>query len=337
MKYLVTGASGFIGGCLARQLVRAGHEVTALVRNPGAAGDLKAAGVVLHQGDIRNKSALRAHISGVDGLFHLAAWYRIGVRSRREAYQTNVEGTRNVLETARELGVPRVVYTSTVAVSSDTGGRLVDEGFRHEGPWLSQYDRTKWMAHYQVARPMAQAGLPLVILQPGVVYGPGDPSAIGTAIRQYLQGRLPLTPQRTAFCWAHVEDTAAAHRLAMERGRAGESYIVAGPVHTFREVFEVAERLTGIPAPRIHPGPATMKAMAACMSILGTFLPLPPTYAAESLRVMAGTTYIGDNRKARRELGFAPRPLEEGLRETLAYEMERLGKAVNQSAGKWDR
>lgn len=329
MKYLVTGASGFIGGCLTRQLLRAGHEVAALVRSPQAAGDLEADGVVLFEGDVRDKSSLRALMSGLDGLFHLAAWYRIGAKDRGEAYRTNVEGTRNVLETARELGVPRIVYTSTVAVSSDTGGRLVDEEFRHQGPWLTRYERTKWMAHYQVARPMAEAGLPLVILQPGVVYGPGDPSAIGTAIRQYLQGRLPVTPQRSAFCWAHVEDTAAAHRLAMERGRTGESYIVAGPVHTFREVFELAERLTGIPAPRIHPGPGTMRALATCMKLLGAFLPLSPTYAAESLRIMAGTTYIGDNRKARRELGFAPRSLEEGLRETLDYEMERLGLAPN--------
>ncbi|MCY3759592.1 MAG: NAD-dependent epimerase/dehydratase family protein [Acidobacteria bacterium] len=329
MKYLVTGASGFIGGCLTRQLLRAGHEVAALVRSPRAAGDLEADGVVLFEGDVRDKSSLRAPMSGLDGLFHLAAWYRIGAKDRGEAYRTNVEGTRNVLETARELGVPRIVYTSTVAVSSDTGGQLVDEEFRHQGPWLTRYERTKWMAHYQVAQPMAEAGLPLVILQPGVVYGPGDPSAIGTAIRQYLQGRLPVTPQRSAFCWAHVEDTAAAHRLAMERGRTGESYIVAGPVHTFREVFELAERLTGIPAPRIHPGPGTMKALATCMKLLGAFLPLPPNYAAESLRVTAGTTYIGDNRKARRELGFAPRSLEEGLRETLDYEMEQLGLAPN--------
>ncbi len=331
MKYLVTGASGFIGGCLARQLVRAGHEVGALVRNPEAATDLKAAGVSIHQGDVRDKPSLQAPMSGVDGLFHLAAWYRIGGRNRREAYQTNVEGTRNVLETARDLGVPRIVYTSTVAVSSDTGGRLVDEGFRHRGPWLSQYERTKWMAHYQVALPMAEAGVPLVILQPGVVYGPGDPSAIGTAFRQYLQGRLPVTPQRTAFCWGHVEDTATAHRLAMERGQLGESYIVAGPVQTFREVFELAERLTGIPAPRIHPGPSAMKSMAAFMKLLGALIPLPSAYSAESLQIMAGTTYIGDNRKARRELGFAPRSLEEGLGETLRYEMERLGLRANLS------
>ena len=332
MKYLVTGASGFIGGCLARQLVRAGHAVGALVRNPEAAADLKAAGVSIHQGDVQDKPSLQAPMSGVDGLFHLAAWYRIGVKDRGEAYQTNVEGTRNVLETAGELGVPRIVYTSTVAVSSDTGGSLVDEKFRHHGPWLTQYERTKWMAHFQVARPMAEAGLPLVILQPGVVYGPGDPSAIGTAIRQYLRGRLPVTPQRTAFCWAHVEDTATAHRLAMERGRLGETYIVAGPVHTFREVFELAERLTGIPAPRIHPGPSAMKAMAAFMKFLGALIPLPSAYSAESLQIMAGTTYIGDNRKARRELGFAPRSLEEGLGETLRYEMERLGLATGGSS-----
>lgn len=333
MKYLVTGASGFIGGCLARQLVRDGHEVAALVRNPGAAGDLEAAGVSIHQGDVRDKPSLRAPMSGIDGLFHLAAWYRIGVNDRGEAYRINVEGTRNVLETARELGVPRIVYTSTVAVSSDTGGRLVDEGFRHQGPWLTQYERTKWMAHYQVARPMAEAGLPLVILQPGVVYGPGDPSAIGTAFRQYLRGRLPVTPQRTAFCWAHLEDTAAAHRLAMERGRLGESYIVAGPVHTFREVFELAERLTGIPAPRIHPGPSAMKSAAALTKILGAVIPLPSAYSAESLNIMAGTTYIGDNRKARRELGFTPRSLAEGLRETLRNEMKRLGLTTGEVAG----
>ena len=333
MKYLVTGASGFIGGCLARQLVWDGHEVAALVRNPGAAGDLEAAGVSIHQGDVRDKPSLRAPMSGIDGLFHLAAWYRIGVNDRGEAYRINVEGTRNVLETARELGVPRIVYTSTVAVSSDTGGRLVDEGFRHQGPWLTQYERTKWMAHYQVARPMAEAGLPLVILQPGVVYGPGDPSAIGTAFRQYLRGRLPVTPQRTAFCWAHLEDTAAAHRLAMERGRLGESYIVAGPVHTFREVFELAERLTGIPAPRIHPGPSAMKSAAALTKILGAVIPLPSAYSAESLNIMAGTTYIGNNRKARRELGFTPRSLAEGLRETLRYEMKRLGLTTGEVAG----
>ena len=132
MKYLVTGATGFIGGCLARQLRRAGHEVAALVRNPGAAGDLEADGVSIHQGDVRDKSSLRSPMNGIDGLFHLAAWYRIGDRDRGEAYRINVDGTRNVLETSRELGVPKIVYTSTVAVSSDTGGRLVDDLHRRQ-------------------------------------------------------------------------------------------------------------------------------------------------------------------------------------------------------------
>lgn len=134
MKYLVTGASGFIGGCLARQLVQAGHEVVVLVRNPGKAEDLIASGIAVRQGDIRHKPSLRAPMSGVNGVFHLAAWYRIGVRNRQAAYETNVQGTRHVLETARELGIPRIVHTSTVAVFSDTGGRLVNEEFRHDGP-----------------------------------------------------------------------------------------------------------------------------------------------------------------------------------------------------------
>jgi len=325
MKYLVTGATGFIGGCLAKQLVQSGHMVVALVRNPEKATHLSSLGIKVHQGDITNLSSLRGPMTGVDGVFHLAAWYNIGTRDKRAAYHVNVHGTRQVLKMAKDLNIPKIVYTSTLAVFSDTGGKLVDETFHHKGPWLSEYDRTKWIAHYEVATPLAKAGLPLVIVQPGVVYGPNDTSAIGKALNQYLKGKLPLTPAETAFCWAHVEDTAGAHLLAMEKGRLGESYIIAGPVHRFRAVFELAERITGIKAPSFHPTPKVMRTMAAGMKLLETVLPLPPPYTAESLRVIAGTTYIGSNNKARHELGFKPRPLEKGLKETLLYELHRLG------------
>ena len=212
-----------------------------------------------------------------------------------------------------------------LTVFSDTYGRIVDETYRHNCPWLSDYDRTKCMDHYQVAEPMIKEGLPLVIVQPGVVYGPGDTGMTHDVLVQYLRRQLPVAPRGTAVCWGHVDDTARGHILAMENGEPGESYIIAGPVHTFIEMLELAERITGVPAPHFHPTPRVMKFLAAVMGVVGAVVPLPTTYTAEYLRVTAGTTYIGTSAKAERELGFTVRPLEEGLRETLLYELQRLG------------
>jgi nucleoside-diphosphate-sugar epimerase len=265
-------------------------------------------------------------MTGVDGVFHCAAWYKVGV-DPASAQRINVDGTRHVLETMGELGIGKGVYTSTVAVFSDTEGRLVDESDYHAGPFLSEYDRTKWKAHYEVAVPLIAAGLPLVIVMPGAIYGPGDTSALRALFVQYLQGRLAAVPARTAFCWAHVEDVARAHILAMERGRTGESYIVAGPAHTMIEALQIAERLTGIRGPSLHPPPLVMKAASAVMGAVGALIALPPELTAEGLRVLAGVTYLGSNEKARRELGYVPRSLEDGLRTTLAHEQQQLAIA----------
>jgi nucleoside-diphosphate-sugar epimerase len=221
--------------------------------------------------------------------------------------------------------VPRGVYTSTLAVFSDTHGRLVDESYRHDGPWLSAYDRTKWVAHYIVAEPFMRAGLPLVIVQPGAVYGPGDTSALGRTLVQYLRRQLPVVPGGAAFCWGHVDDTARAHLLAMERGRPGESYIIAGPPHTLAETLDLAHRLTGVPPPRLRlPAPA-FRVLMMLAQAAEPVVTLPEAYTAEALQVAAGVTYLGRSAKAERELGFTARPLEVGLRETLLYEMARLG------------
>ena len=175
---------------------------------------------------------------------------------------------------------------------------------------------------------MMAAGLPLVIAMPGAIYGPGDTSALRALFVQYLQGKLAAVPARTAFCWAHVEDVARAHILALDRGRVGESYIVAGPPHSMIEALQIAERLTGIKAPSLHPPPAVMKAASALMGVVGAVVSLPPELTAEGLRVLAGVTYLGSNAKARRELGYDPRSLEDGLRGTLAHEMHLLGMQV---------
>lgn len=327
MKYFITGATGFVGEEVTRQLVEAGHEVIALARTPAKARDLAELGVAIHQGDITDKESMREPMRGVDGVFHIAAWYEIGVKNKELAERINVDGTRNVLELMQELQIPKGVYTSTVGVFSDTQGQMVDEShsYRPDGEvWLSEYERTKWLAHYEVAQPMIEAGLPLVIVQPGLVYGPGDTSMVRDVLVQYLQGKLPMAPKYTAYCWAHVEDVARGHILAVEKGTPGESYILAGPPATLIEALEIAEEISGVPAPRLHPSPGLIRGLAKVMDLVGALVPLPAEYTGESLRSIA-VTYLASNQKAKQGLGYDPRPLEEGLRETLLHEMELLG------------
>jgi len=324
MRYFVTGATGFLGGVLARQLRAAGHHVVALVRDAGRARALADLGVELVPGDVTDRTTMAGPMAGADGVFHCAAWYKLGVRDKSAAFAVNVEGTRNVLEVMKRAGVARGVYTSTLAVFSDTGGRMVDETYRHLGAsFISEYDRTKWLAHYEVALPMMQKGLPLVVVQPGVIYGPGDTSEVHRAWVGLLDGTLRMLPEGTAYCWAHVEDVAAAHVLAMEKGRPGECYIVAGPRHTFAEAVEVAARIAGVKAPSRRVSPAILRAAAALLSPIDHLYPLQGQLSPEYLRAIAGVTYLGDNAKARRELGYAPRPLEEGLVDTIAWEQRK--------------
>jgi nucleoside-diphosphate-sugar epimerase len=324
-RYFVTGATGFIGGELTKQLIGRGHQVVALARSPEKARLLRTLGVQFHAGDITDRESLREPMRGVDGVFHVAAWYKVGV-SEPHAEIINVGGTRNVLETARDLDIPRVLYTSTVGVFGDTRGRLVDETYYAQGPFLTEYDRTKWKAHYEVALPMARAGLPLVIVMPGLVYGPGDASAVHDSLVQLLRGRLFMTPSRVSFSWGYIEDTARGLRQAMELGRVGESYLLTGPVHTFQDAMAVAAKIGGKrPAP-IHPPPVVMRTAARATSLLERF-DLRGPYHSEILRLMAGTTWIGSSAKAEREIGFTTRALDEGLRHTLEHELRQLGMA----------
>jgi nucleoside-diphosphate-sugar epimerase len=326
-RYLVTGATGFLGAELVKQLVGRGHQVAALVRSPEKAPLLKALGVALYTGDITDRETLRAPMDGVDGVFHVAGWYKIGVRGARDlAHAVNVEGTRNVLETARELNVPRVVYTSTVVVFGDTRGRIADETYYARGPFLTEYAESKWKAHYEIALPMIEQGVPIVIVMPGLIYGPGDTSAVRATLVQLLKNRLLMTPGGVTFSWTYVEDVARGMRQAMDAGRIGESYLLTGPAHTFQEAFALAAEIAGRRPPPFHPPPALMRAAASLAAGLERFdMRLP--FAAETLRMMAGATWVGSSAKAERELGFTARPLAEGWRHTIEHEKRQLGIA----------
>jgi nucleoside-diphosphate-sugar epimerase len=328
-RYFVTGATGFLGAELVKQLVGRGHQVSALVRSPQKATLLSALGIELHRGDITDRDSLRPGMEAADGVFHVAAWYKIGFQNQNgadTARRTNVEGTRNVLQTARDLNIRRVVYTSTVGVFGDTHGHLVDESYYSEGPFLTEYDHTKWLAHYEVALPMVRAGAPIVIAMPGAVYGPWDTSGLHTTLVQLLRGRLYATPRGVQFCWGYIEDVARGLRQAMDAGKTGESYLLTGPVHSFEEAFDMAAKIAGRRPPMLHPRPFVMRGLASAAGVLERWQVQPPV-AAETLRLMAGTTWIGSSAKAERDLGFSARPLEEGLKHTIEHELRQLGMA----------
>ncbi|NDJ77999.1 MAG: NAD-dependent epimerase/dehydratase family protein [Chloroflexi bacterium] len=325
MKYFITGATGFIGGHVTRQLAAAGHTVLALARTPATAHDLAALGVQVFPGDITDKESLRVPMTGVDGVFHLAGQYKIGVRDVRGMERANIDGTRNVLEMMRELDVPKGVYTSTVGVFSNTHGQLVDETYHYTGPFTNHYERTKWRAYYEIAEPMIRDGLPLVTVLPGLVYGPGDHSLIHQFLAWYLRGWLWVVPKHSEYCMGHVEDTARGHLLAMDKGIPGESYIIAGQRATLLEMLQLGETVTGIRAPRVQVSPWVLKRLANVVGLAERVIPLPAIMRAETLRTVAGVTYLGDNARAIRELGLTLRPLEEGLVETARHDMQQMG------------
>lgn len=321
MRYFLTGATGFLGNALARQLRVAGHDVHASARKPGKGSDLQSLGVKLFAGDVTEKESMREAMQGVDGVFHVAGWYKIGTRDKSPGVTVNVQGTRNVLELMKELRIPRGVYTSTLAVNSDTDGKLVDESYHYTGQHLSEYDRTKAEAHHNAEQFIAD-GLPLMIVMPGIIYGPGDTSTLRDNLIDFLKGRLPMLPTKTAYCFAHVDDIAQGHILAMERGMPGETYIIAGEPSTVENLFQIASQLTGKSMPVVVPH-QMLRVTSMLVRPFDSFL--PDTYTSEGLRVIAGVTYLGDNRKARRFLGYDPRPLREGLESTLRHEMSLLG------------
>ena len=321
MKYFLTGATGFLGGVLARQLRAAGHDVNAVIRSPQKANELQSLGVRLFKGDVLDKESMREAMRAANGVFHVAGWYKIGSRDQSEGEKVNVQGTRNVLELMKELHIPKGVYTSTVAINSDTHGELKNENYHFAGKHLSEYDRTKAAAH-EIAKQFIAGGLPLVIVMPGVIYGPGDTSVLRTTLINYLQGKLPMLPTQAGITWAHVDDVAHGHILAMERGVAGETYILAGEPATYQEAFQIASHVTGKSVPRFV-SYRVFKVLSALVTPFDSFL--PESYTSEALRIAAGVTYWADNSKAKRFLGYKPRPLTKGLESTLRHEMSLLG------------
>ncbi len=319
MKAFVTGGTGFIGRHLLRQLLARGYEVTGLARSEEGAAELEAIGVAVAHGDITDRESMRAGMDGSDMVFHLAGWYKIGSPDWLAAESINVAGTRNVLGLAHELGVPRIVYTSTTTVFGDTHGRMADETFFQAGPFVTEYDRTKWLAHYKVAVPLIEEGAPIIIVMPGAVYGPGDHSLIGQLMVDFWRGTLPAVfGPEFVHTYAHVEDVATGHILAAEKGRPGESYILTGPAVPLGEIVDFWRMITGKPGPKVSIPARLVQPFSPAVGALGEALPLPEMFSQEAAAVLS-CTYMARSDKAWAELGWRPRSLQEGMSETFRW------------------
>jgi nucleoside-diphosphate-sugar epimerase len=310
VRAFVTGATGFAGGRLAERLRERGDEVVALVRSPGKAGRLRELGCELVAGDLSSREALGAAAAGCDAAFHLAAIYRNGVpRSQRdELLAVNVGGTENVIDAAADAGVGRIVHVSSIVVFGDTQGRVVDETYSPPaGDYVSLYHESKALAH-RAARQRIAHGAPVVVVQPGGMYGRGDHTGIGPLLERAARGKLVLLPfGSVGLNWTYVEDAVEGILLAHDRGRAGETYIVGGEIATLREAVERAFAVAGR-RPRIVPVPTRAVRLAT------PFGPLLGLSVSDYVSASDGVTYWGTDGKARRELGYAPRGLDEGLR-----------------------
>lgn len=319
MRVFVTGGTGFIGGEVVRQLRERGDEVSCLVRNPAKAGKLEALGCSLVAGDLGDVEAIRAGMAGCDAAIHAAAVYEVGIpKSQRPAMrEANVGGTENVLGAARDAGIGKVVYVSTVGAFGNTHGKTVDETYEHPGQeFTSYYEQTKWEAHL-AARRMIEEGLPCTIVQPGGVYGPGDTSQVADLLGQFLAGKMPMIPfPELGICLTHVEDIAAGILLALDKGSSGEEYVLSGPETTMREAIETVADLTGRKAPKRAVPTPLLKALTPIGPLVGKAMKQPPNLR-EMISSADGVTFWASHQKATRELGYGPRGMREGLRQTL--------------------
>lgn len=320
MKVFVTGGTGFIGGEVVRQLRARGDDVACLVRSPEKATKLRELGCELVEGDLGDGEAMRAGMEGCDGLVHAAAMYEVGIPAKQHPamYEANVRGSERALRAAQEAKVGKIVYVSTVGVFGNTHGEVVDETYENPGKeFTSYYEETKLEGHRIAKRMMAEEGLPCVIVQPGGVYGPGDESQIADLLVEFFAGRLFMLPfPELGICLSHVEDIAGGILLGLDKGRTGETYVISGPATTMRQAIETIAEVSGRKAPKRDMPTGLMKALAPIGPVVGKLTGQPPNLR-ELISSADGVTFWAGYEKAERELGYAPRGIEEGIRQTL--------------------
>lgn len=320
MTVFLTGASGFLGGHLLRALLATGAEVRCLVRDASPRRNLEGLEVEVVTGDLRDADSVRRAMVGCGAVYHCAADYRLYARDPRELYDSNVEGTRNVLRAAAENGAEKVVYTSSVgALGLHADGTPANERTPVSlADMVGHYKRSKYLAE-RVADRWVERDLPVVIVNPSTPIGEADlkPTATGRLILDFLRRRTPAYVE-TGLNLVDVRDVARGHLLAAERGKVGEKYILGHRNMSLKEIFDTLARLAGLTAPRFRLPHWIPHCFAALDTARARWTGGEPSVALEAVKLSRYKMYF-DASKAVRELGLPQTPVEEPLLRAIEW------------------
>jgi dihydroflavonol-4-reductase len=316
----VTGATGFIGANLVRELLADGCTVRALARRGSDRRGLDGCAVEVVEGDLRDPASVRTAVGGVERVFHVAADYRLWARDPAELYRTNVDGTRLVLQAAADAGADRIVHTSSVgALGIPADGTPGDERTPVSlADMVGAYKASKFLAE-RVAEELAARGAPVIVVNPSAPVGPWDvkPTPTGQVIVDFLRGKM-VAALDTGLNLVHVRDVARGHILAAARGRVGEKYILGHENVALQEIFRRLAAITGVRAPRVRVPYAAAWVGAAAMEAAARVLGRPPWVPLTAVRMARKRMYFSPA-KAVRELGLPQTPVEEALRDAVDW------------------
>jgi dihydroflavonol-4-reductase len=319
MRVFLTGATGFIGSHVARALRARGDSLCCLCRPTSHRADLEDPSIDWVVGDLTDRDSLRRAMTGVEVVFHCAADYRLYAREPAEIYRSNVDGTQNVLDLAAELGVSRIVYTSSVGTLALGGPRPANENARAQlDDMVGDYKRSKFLAE-RVVESWIERGLPVVVVSPSTPIGERDakPTPTGRIVVDFLNDRLPAYVD-TGLNLVDVRDVALGHLLAADRGRPGQSYILGAVNLTLRQMLELLGRLTGKRPPRLKVPHWIPLAVAHLEEPFSRWLGRDPRVPLDGVRMSKSVMFF-DASKAVRELGFPQSPIEPAFERAVSW------------------
>jgi dihydroflavonol-4-reductase len=338
MTTLVTGAAGFLGSHITRQLVARGEEVRVLLRPTSTNRAISDLSLEYVTGDLRDTASLDRAMNSVKRVFHVAADYRLWARRSKEIYDSNVGGTRNMIEAARRAGVEQFIYTSTVATIAVDRAALPNEATDSKlEEMVGHYKRSKWLAEKEVLA-AAKNGFPVIVAMPTTPVGPGDwkPTPTGKIILDFLNGKMPGYVE-TGLNFVGVEECAAGHLLVADKGKAGERYLLGGENMTLKQVLDTLAAITGLPAPKLKIPHAVALGVAYADTALSRLIGKEPQIPVEGVKIAQHRMFV-DCTRAQRELGFQAGPVAAALEravhwyETNGYVSARRAKRIAHAA-----